>query len=74
MSKKEEYVAFLECQRCDNKGSGRWEENENPIHGGGYAQKLLSVSEEFTIEENNKIKCNNCGAIVKTTLRTVLNN
>ncbi len=65
MPKKEEYSASLECTNCDNKGRGYWEENENPVHGNGYAQRLLSVSEEFTIEENNKIKCNNCGTIIK---------
>ncbi|MDH5573293.1 MAG: hypothetical protein OEY89_16140 [Gammaproteobacteria bacterium] len=65
MSKKEEYTTALECPNCNNKGSARWEENENPVHGEGYAQRLLSVSEEFTKEGDNNVKCNNCGAKIR---------
>jgi len=58
MAKRETYSSSIECFVCGKKGMAIWEENENPVYGGGLNAKLISYDgfcrrgdDEFVCED-----------------------
>lgn len=47
MAKREQFGSAVICPQCGKSGTARWEENENPVHGGGLARELLEVPPGF---------------------------
>lgn len=64
MSKKEQFTSIITCKKCGVSGTAYWEENENPVHGGGLDTRLLKVSGEFYISGKSEIRCRSCGSVV----------
>ena len=66
MAKREQYGAAVECHLCKKKGSATWEENENPVHGGGLDRVLLEVPVGFhrgngtDVAGDTEIICDEC--------------
>lgn len=47
MPKRETFSAHIECKRCGKTGKAVWEENENPVHGGGLDRELKELDAGF---------------------------
>jgi hypothetical protein len=68
MAKREQYSVALVCPKCGEKGRVNYEENENPIYGGGRERELVAVSGGFSkkkgdIRDDPDLICDSCGAI-----------
>ncbi len=66
MAHREQFSSPLRCPNCGREGEATWEENENPVHGGGYDRKLVSIPAGFERSSHNDrfgdsdILCKNC--------------
>jgi len=63
MARREKFTSALACPKCNKTGKAEWDENENPVHGGGLDARLISVSEGF-IKSGNKIECSTCKVVI----------
>ena len=63
MAKRERFTRAIKCPKCGTKGQATYEDNENPVHGGGLGTVLISVPEQFRMN-GEIISCRECGVEV----------
>lgn len=63
MAKRETYKGTLICE-CGARSAAVFDENENPVYGGGLDTRVVSVEPPFQRTIDGRVTCGECGAEV----------
>lgn len=61
MPRRERFIAYVVCPKCQQNGVAVWEENEDPVYQRGeWSTTLTRVSEGFRPGPAGQIICSQC--------------
>lgn len=65
MPRRERFIAYIVCPKCEREGAAIWEESEEPVYRRGeWDTTLTRVSDGFVTGRKGKILCLACNVEV----------